>query len=160
MNVRISVGVFLVVVMSSAAVLSSAGQGAKPDFFVTAAWAGPARVGRFCIGNTNRIYVTVRRQGGSTFEGPIAVWLTGRSLTGTLPAGAMQQIEYVPGASSWLVIFRDVPVAAEWQRLDGFFTVIVNPETKGKRGISESNYNNNSYSMSLKDHTDWGHRCS
>ena len=138
----------------------SEGQRAKPDFFVTAAWAGPASVGRFCIGTTNSIYVTVRRQGGSAFEGPIAVWLTGRSLTGTLPAGAMQRIEYIPGASSWLVIFRDVPVAAEWRSLDGFFTVVVNPETQGKRGIIESNYNNNSYSMPLKDHTDWSHKCS
>jgi hypothetical protein len=132
---------------------------AKPDFFVTAAWPGPANVSRFCIGNANRLYVTVRRQGGSGFDGPIAVWLTGRSLTGTLPVGAMQQIEYIPGANSWLVIFRDIPIAAEWKALDGFLTVIVNPEANGKRSIVESNYNNNSYSMSLRNHADWSRKC-
>ena len=139
---------------------TSASQSAKPDFLVTAAWPGPASVNRFCMGSANRIYVTVRRLGGSAFEGPIEVWLTGRSLTGTLPAGARQRIEYITGASSWLVIFRDVPVAAEWRSLDGSFTVIVNPEMNGRRGIVESNYNNNSYSMPLKDYADWSRKCS
>jgi hypothetical protein len=135
-------------------------QNAKPDLSITSVFPGPANTNRFCIGRANSVYVTVNRQGGEAFTGPIAVWLTGQSLTGTLPAGSMQRIEYVRGASSWLVIFRDVVVSADWRTREPAFTVIVNPETEGRREILESNYNNNSYRLSLLEHTDWSRKCS
>jgi hypothetical protein len=132
-----------------------------PDLLITSVMPGAVRSNRFCVGSTNRLYVTVRRQGGASFAGPISVWLSARSATGdALPASGLQRIDYVTGASSWLVIFRDVPVASDWRARDAAFAVVVNPEVDGTRPIAESNYNNNSYTLPLKDHTDWSRRCS
>ena len=136
-----------------------AAQEAKPDLSVTSVFAGPATESRFCVGNTNRLYVTVRREGGAAFSGPIPIWLAGRGLTGRLPTGGIQHIDYVRGASSWLVIFRNVRIDSEWRTADALFTVIVNPETGGRHSIAESNYNNNSYTLKVSDHTDWSRKC-
>ena len=42
---------------------------------------------------------------------------------------------------------------------DPLFTVVVNPETDGRHSIVESNYNNNSFTLKLSEHTDWGRKC-
>ena len=126
---------------------------------MTSVFAGPASESRFCTGSSNRVYVTVRREGGAAFSGPIPVWLVGRGLAGRLPTGGLEKIDYVRGASSWLVIFRNVRVDSEWRSADPLFTVVVNPETDGRHSIVESNYNNNSFTLKLSEHTDWGRKC-
>lgn len=134
-------------------------QDARPDLSVTNVFAGPASEARFCIGITNSVYVTVRREGGSGFAGPIPVWLLGRGVAGQLPMAGLEKIDYVRGAHSWLVIFRNVRVAGEWRSADPLFTAVVNPEIDGRRSIVESNYYNNSYTLKLDGHTDWSRKC-